>query len=366
MASHLDCFRSACCSSPLSAFDAGSTGQQHAAALTAAIWDRPASGPVNLNVVFLDGHPTVQDLVRQAVTAWEGCANIRFHFLGPERFADAHIRITMPPSRVFQSYLGCQSLMFDRRVPSMTLGFTDDVLASLAEVRRLVLHEFGHALGLIHEHQNPNGGLQFRIPEVYQYFWQTQHWDQQTVQEQIITPATMSELKNAVAFDPDSIMLYSFPASIIAAGPVTATKVNYDLSDGDKRYIASIYPSDATSTPVPVAPPSAGTLPLTLGEPVTGMVPIRGAEIPYSFEVGTPGTFTMETFTPPGSREEFWVLTLLDAAGTFLDNDQKGSSPHGLNALIRRALDPGRYVLKLRHRLRNGVGDYGVIVRPAS
>ena len=26
------------------------------------------------------------------------------------------------------------------------------------EVRRVVLHEFGHALGLIHEHQNPKGG----------------------------------------------------------------------------------------------------------------------------------------------------------------------------------------------------------------
>jgi hypothetical protein len=30
-----------------------------------------------------------------------------------------------------------------------------------------VLHEFGHALGLIHEHQNPVGGIQWNKPAVY-------------------------------------------------------------------------------------------------------------------------------------------------------------------------------------------------------
>ena len=34
------------------------------------------------------------------------------------------------------------------------------------ELRRVVLHEFGHALGLIHEHQNPEGGIEWNEPAV--------------------------------------------------------------------------------------------------------------------------------------------------------------------------------------------------------
>jgi len=44
--------------------------------------------------------------------------------------------------------------MFHHHEPTMNYGWlkddTDDV-----EYRRVVIHEFGHALGAIHEHQNP-------------------------------------------------------------------------------------------------------------------------------------------------------------------------------------------------------------------
>jgi hypothetical protein len=33
-----------------------------------------------------------------------------------------------------------------------------------------VIHEFGHALGLIHEHQNPSGGIQWNKPVVCRYY----------------------------------------------------------------------------------------------------------------------------------------------------------------------------------------------------
>ena len=353
----------AACTATIPPIDLNADGQLRAGALSSAIWDRPIKGPLSLNVVFLDGHPTVRDLVVQHARSWEEAANVRFNFLKSERLFDAHIRITMPASRVFQSYLGCQSVLLDRRLPSMTLGFTDDVLASPMEIRRLVLHEFGHALGLMHEHQNPNGGLTFRIPEVYQYFRRTQGWDERTVREQVITPSRIAELKNATRFDPDSIMLYAFPASILASGPVTATKLNYELSEGDRRYIASIYPGNPADHRPPVPIESGGVLPLTVGEPASGTIPIRGAEIPYGFEIKEAGRYIMETTTPPHAREEYWVLSLCDPEHRPIAVDTRGSSPHGLNALIDRDLPAGRYTLKVRHRLRTGLGDYGVVVR---
>ena len=41
-------------------------------------------------------------------------------------------------------------------------------------------------------------------------------------------------------FDPDSIMLYAFPKSIILSGPVSSTKLNHELSELDRRTIASL------------------------------------------------------------------------------------------------------------------------------
>ncbi|RUL89264.1 zinc metalloprotease [Tautonia sociabilis] len=336
-------------------------GQARAGALTSTLWDRPRRGALQLNVVFLDGEASVQALVRQHARAWEESANVRFNFLGIERYADAHIRITMPPTRSFHSYLGTGSAQIDRRLPSMTLGFTDDVLAEPKEVRRLVLHEFGHALGLIHEHQNPNGGLKFKEPEVFEYFWRTQRWDERTVREQVIRPARAEELSNASKFDPDSIMLYAFPPSIIAAGPVSATKLNYELSEQDRRTIAALYPKDPTVPSPPDRPEETGVLPLRIGEPSTASIPIRGAEIPFGLLVREPGRYVIETFTPEGAREEFWVMTLLDSDRDVVASDREGSSPHGLNARIECDLEPGRYVLIVRHRLRAGLGSFGVL-----
>lgn len=340
-------------------------GQLRAGALTSTLWDRPKRGPLQLNVVFLDGHPTIQSLVKTHVRDWEAAANLKFNFLSRDRFVDAHIRITMPATRIFQSYIGTGAVLIDRRLPSMTLGFTDDVLSNPNEVKRLVLHEFGHALGLIHEHQNPRGGLTFKVPEVYDYFWRHHRWDQRTVREQVIQPTRIELLHNATEFDPKSIMLYAFPASIIAEGPVTATQLNYELSESDRRYIASLYPKDSTQPPPSVPDEPTGYLPLQLGKPLTGTLPIRGAEIPYGFQIATPGRYIMETFTPAGSREEYWVLTLRDARQQVLADDQLGSSPSGLNALIECDLTPGAYRLHLRHRLRSGLGTYGIVVRNA-
>ena len=61
----------------------------------------------------------------------------------------------------YSSYLGTDSRRFSRTGrPSMYLVFDpDDANNTDQEFQRVILHEFGHALGLIHEHMRPDRPL---------------------------------------------------------------------------------------------------------------------------------------------------------------------------------------------------------------
>jgi hypothetical protein len=48
-----------------------------------------------------------------------------------------------------------------------------------AEYRRVVLHEFGHARGLTHEHQSPAMNIPWNRPTVLDDYRRTYGWSQQ-------------------------------------------------------------------------------------------------------------------------------------------------------------------------------------------
>src|SRR5438876_455053 len=80
---------------------------------------------------------------RDAASTWARYANIQFKL--DSKDADAEIRITFEGRRS-HSYIGTDSAKMNPSEPTMALGSLDSAL-----------HEFGHALSLEHEHQNPEG-----------------------------------------------------------------------------------------------------------------------------------------------------------------------------------------------------------------
>ena len=124
----------------------------------------------------------------------------------------------------------------------MNYGWFDDSTPD-DEFSRTVTHEFGHALGCVHEQFNPNLHITWNKQAVYDYFKQPQNggWDTATVDNNFNNFVQVSgpDFK-ATAFDKDCIMLYAIQSSWNQEGISTVQKTV--LSALDKTFIAAMYP----------------------------------------------------------------------------------------------------------------------------
>src|ERR1039458_9188069 len=111
------------------------------------------SGDV-ITVSFLEDPDQLADKIRNVARQWTapGLANLTLDFRKNTTSTDVRISFRFAGS---WSVIGttCKQIT-DLARPTMNYGWlngdSDD-----AEIQRVVLHEFGHALGFIHEHQNP-------------------------------------------------------------------------------------------------------------------------------------------------------------------------------------------------------------------
>ena len=123
--------------------------------------------------------------------------------------------------------------------PTMNYGWLTPN-SSDDEIAQVVLHEFGHAVGLAHEHQNVTGGIKWNKDEVYRELsgppnnWTKAQIDHNMFDRYDETIAIYSE------FDPKSIMLYPIPKTWTLDG-YGAGFDNNELSDNDKKFIEIAY-----------------------------------------------------------------------------------------------------------------------------
>ena len=190
-----------------------------------------------LRVRFLDT-PELTDRVMEAASAWTEHANLEFRVvsMGP-----AEIRVTFSDSGNW-SALGTDALLadvFPTDGPTMCLS---EILAPTSSVRvdRVARHEFGHAIGLVHEHSSPAAGIPWDRPAVYAALGQPPNsWDRETVDHNVfrVYDATTT---NHTAFDPDSVMLYAFPPEWTLDRRTFPD--NTALSTTDAEFARAIYP----------------------------------------------------------------------------------------------------------------------------
>ena len=111
-----------------------------------------------------------------------------------------------------------------------------------AELNRVVMHEFGHALGLIHEHQNPEGGIQWNEPAVIaDLSGPPNNWDVDQIRVNVLSHYPPGDV-TSTPVDADSIMMYPIPAAWTLDG--FSADLNEDVSNQDREFIHQEYPGN--------------------------------------------------------------------------------------------------------------------------
>jgi len=194
-----------------------------------------------IKVKFLSGSASIQDRVWEQAVKWEEYANIKFELVTS---GEADIRINIDDSNASWSYLGTDTKFIDQDAPTMNFGwFYEDTLES--EIRRTTLHEFGHALGAIHEHQSPAASILWDEEFVIKYYASEFGWSESQTRSDFFDTYSQLEITNS-EYDPDSIMHYSIDNSFTLDD--FSVGLNYDLSELDKRFIGETYPFEKNST----------------------------------------------------------------------------------------------------------------------
>jgi hypothetical protein len=85
---------------------------------------------------------------------WTAYANIRFVHSDDK---DAEVRVAFK-SPASWSFIATDCLTVPPTEPTMDLGRLHPA-SPIGDLESVVLHEFGHVLGLYHEHQNPSAEI---------------------------------------------------------------------------------------------------------------------------------------------------------------------------------------------------------------
>lgn len=183
------------------------------------------------------------DLVRKAFDAWKNIG-IGINFKETAAINEAHLRIAFMRGKGSWSYIGRDCLGIPTADPTVNFGWN---LLTDPRTVGVAIHEIGHAIGLPHEHQNPNAGIVWNEQAVINAFSRPPNsWDVATIRHNILDKYTSGQIEGS-DWDPRSIMEYAFDKGLIQSPkPYDVEGIHPPgdhLSDIDIAWTRRFYPA---------------------------------------------------------------------------------------------------------------------------
>ena len=156
-----------------------------------------------------------EQIIDRAFKKWNsiGMSLMSFKKISANRWNQADIRIVRDPKRSDYGSLGSTALQKRTDEDTMNLGMRK----GLGEAGYVTaLHEIGHVLGMIHEHQRSDIAIEWDLSGLVRYFKTRKTFPIKDKPEEKIRRAVMAKITvtNSTIkepFDPKSVMNYDFP-----------------------------------------------------------------------------------------------------------------------------------------------------------
>jgi len=284
--------------------------------------------------------PAIVSLVKDGFAEWKKLG-IGLNFEETQSIDEAHIRIAFMPGKGSWSYIGRDCLSIPINSPTMNFGWN-----LLQDPRKVgvAIHEIGHAIGLPHEHQNPNAGIAWNEQAVLSTFaGPPNNWDEQTIRNNILNKLPAGQVKGS-EWDPKSIMEYRFsPGLVKAPKPYDEEGINPPgdrLSDVDKLWTQQFYP------PIKVK----DFKDLEVGQSQQ-LALDHGAQSSFVFKPDRTRTYELRTFGECDVVLAVFKLSKTDESSYLVAKDDSGKKE---NAQLSIRLDKGEsYHINVRMLYRN-------------
>ena len=290
------------------------------------------------------GADTQKEVVRGAFKQWKDLG-IGLEFTEVASRDDAELRIGFMRGDGAWSYVGSYALNIGQNQRTINYGWDLTGFDGMDTA----LHEIGHAIGLPHEHQNPNAGIVWDEEAVYAALaGPPNNWSRDKTYHNIIRKIPADTVQGS-DWDANSIMHYPFEAGLIEAPAQYRSGISPEpgLSPRDKTWISKFYPPLAAEDEVVLERMIPSMLEIGEGEQANFVI---RPEATRSYHMQTFGTSdnTMVLFEDDGGDPRYMAA----------DDD----SGHERNASIEARLYKGRsYILRVRLNYSDQSGGNAVM-----